>query len=297
MLFTVGLLAVILIGAYLTLQPRVEALPPTIPFHSEDWMSYVPSSAEFVAYVNYDACFEASGNYSLFGRDPLLEIYSPPFVVYPKSIEYEIAINLPASAGSKELSPTVNVVKIEPEELKSLEDALESATVVRRMTYGSYTIFDLLVRHKERETQLVSASLTVADGHILLAEGTGTKSLLTEILDTANHEPSQFFSQASARTALYAAGGTNNEYLALFIATFPTQVQGASIAMKTVRTTSNSVTSQIAFSFGSQDKAKNQYQAVKSLYTGGSDYWILDDYVVVTFHYDMSKLGEQIRGL
>lgn len=147
MLATIALLAVILIGSYLTVQPRVEALPPTIPFHREDWMIYVPSSAQFVAYVDYPMCFDASGNYSLFGTNPLIEIYSPPFLVYPKSIQYELAVNMPAQ-GSQEESPTATVLKIESQELKSLEEALQSSATLRRTTYGSYTIFDLLVRHR-----------------------------------------------------------------------------------------------------------------------------------------------------
>jgi hypothetical protein len=298
MLVTIGLLAVISIGAYLAVQPRVDSLPPTVPFRLASWMKYVPISAQFVSYVDYSTCFEASGNYSLFGTDPLLEIYSPPFVVYPKSIEYEVAINLPAPAGSGEqVSPTVIVAKIDPQEFADLEQALRLATSLRRTTYGSYALYDLLIRHRERPTQLAAASLVITDEHIVLAEGTGTRTLLTEVLDAVDYESKQFFSQTSARTALFAAGGADGGYVALFSATFTTQIEGASMLMKTVKVRSDSVTSQISFSLDSQDKAKSQYQTVKNLYTGGSDYWILGNYVVATFHYDISKLGEQVRGL
>jgi hypothetical protein len=259
-------------------------------------MAFVPSSAEFVAYVNYRACIETSGNQSLFGVGPLLEIYSPTYLIYPKSIEYEVAITLP-SQGSKEVSPTVSVLKIESQELRSFEEALQSSTKLRTTTHGGYTIYDLLVRHKERQTQLVSATLTIAHEDIVFAEGAGTMTLVTHVLDAADNPPSQLFSSEPARTALYASGGAGGDYLAFFAAAFPTQIEGASILTKTVSDASGSVASQIAISFDSQDKARSQYQAVKNLYTGGRDYWILGQFVVVKFSYQLSELDRQIRGL
>jgi hypothetical protein len=118
-----------------------------------------------------------------------------------------------------------------------------------------------------------------------------------KVLDTYDYETGQFFSQPSARTALYAAGGADGHHLALFVAAFPTQIEGASIAIKTVRIDSESFTSQFAFSFNSTDQARAHYDSVKRLYTGGKDYWLLGPFVVATFEYDLSKLADQIRGL
>jgi len=92
-------------------------------------------------------------------------------------------------------------------------------------------------------------------------------------------------------------GEADNDYLGLLVATFPTQVERAKTAMKTVRTASQTVTSQIAFSFDSQDQARIRYGSVKELYTGGKDYWILGPFDVVTFEHDISRLGDQVRGL
>ncbi|MGB9022604.1 MAG: hypothetical protein WCC94_04120 [Candidatus Bathyarchaeia archaeon] len=297
MLATVALLAaVIWVGPYLSLQPRVEVLPDIIPFSQEGWMSFVPDSAEFVAYVNYRQAFEATGNYSLFGTGPLVEIYAPAFAIDPASVEYEVSISL-AGESSKEGSSTIAVLRIESQELKSLDHALQSSAQVRRTEYNGHTIFSLLVRRRELETQLVLGSLAIEGEHLVLYQGPSNIDALKKILDTAGHEPSQFFSQQSARTALYASGGTNGQCLALFIATFPTQIEGAKVAMKTVRTASQTVTSQIAFSFDSQDQARTQYGNVKRLYTGGKDYWIVGPFDVVAFEYDISKLGDQVRGL
>jgi hypothetical protein len=296
MLITMALLSIILAASYSALQPRVETLPATVPFRYENWMAFVPSSAEFVAYVNYRACIETSGNQSLFGVDPLLEIYLPTFLIFPQSIEYEIAISLP-SEGSKEVSPTVSVLKIDSQELRNFQEALQSSTKLRRTNHGAYTIYDLLIRHKERQTQLVSAILTIAHEDIVFAEGAGTMTLMAQVLEAADNPPSQLFSSETARTALYASGGAGGDYLAFFAATFPTQIEGATILTKTVRGAPGTVASQLAISFDSQDKARSQYQAVKNLYTGGRDYWILGQFVVVKFSYQMSELDQQIRGL
>jgi len=295
MLITITLLSVIVVASYVALQPRVETLPATVPFRAEGWMAFVPTSAQFVAYVNYRACIETSGNQSLFGTDPLLEIYLPAFALYPKSIEYELAINLPGE-GSKEGLPTVIVLKIDSQELEGLQEALRSAKYLRTTTQGAYTIFDLLVRHKERQTKLALTALTIAHEHIVLAEGTGIMNSMIQILDTVDHEPRQLFSLESTRAALYASGGSGS-YLAFFAATFPTQIQAASMVMKTVKGTSDSATSRIAFAFQTEDKARSQYQAVKNLYSGGSDYWVLGEFVVVKFNHQMSELSQQIRGL
>ncbi len=295
MLITFTLLSVIVVASYVALQPRVETLPTTVPFRNQSWMVFVPSSVQFVAYVEYHACIEASGNQSLFGADPLFETYSPPLVIYPNSIEYELALTLP-SKDSQEALPTVSVLKIDSLELQDFKESLQSSTTLRRTSHNSYTIFDVLIRHRERQTQLVSATLAIAHEHIVFAEGTGSTNYLIQILDTTDYSPSQLFSSESARTALYASGG-NDDYLAFFVAAFPTQIEGASAAMKTVSSTSGSVAAQIALSFDSEDKARSQYQAVKNLYSGGKDYWILSQFVVVEFSYQMPELSQQIRGL
>jgi hypothetical protein len=296
MLATFGLLLVILIGSYVALQPRVADLPATIPFQHGDWMTFVPSSAQFVGYVNYRGCMEATGNYSLFGTDPLLEIYYPPYALYATSIEYEVSVNLP-SQGSKETSPTVSIVKINSQELEDLENALQSSTYLRKIRHGDTALFDLLIRHKERNPQLVPASLAIAHERIIFAEGTGAANSVGLILDTIGYESRQLFSLESSRAVAYASGGSSGDYLALFVATFPTQIEGANIMMKTVRSASNLVTTQIALSFDTQNKAKSQYQAVKNLYSGGSDYSVLGPFVVARFNREISTLRNEIRGL
>jgi hypothetical protein len=296
MLATIGLLLVILIGSYVALQPRVEDLPVTVPFRHEDWMMFVPSSAQFVAYVNYRSCMEATGNYSLFGDDPLLEIYSPSYALYATSIEYEVSVNLP-SQGSKETSPTASVIKIGSQELKDLEKALQSSTILHKTNHGDTIIFDLLTRHKERNPQLASASLAITNERIVFAEGTGTANTIGLILDTVGYESRQLFSLESSRTAVYASGGSSGDYLALSVATFPTQIEGANMMMKTVKSASSSVTTQIALSFDSQEKAKGEYGAVRNLYSGGSAYWVLGPFVVAKFNHEISTLRDEIRGL
>ena len=211
-------------------------------------------------------------------------------------MEYELAINL-GDQGSKERSSTASVVKAELNELRSLDDALTSSPSLQRTAHGQHVIFNLLIHRKELEPPLVSASLAIANGHLLLAQGSGSTNSITQILGTADYGQHQLFSQSSVRTALYASGGAENQYLALFVATFPTQIEGARTAMKTVSSTSGTVFSRIAFSFDSQDQARAQYESVRRLYTDGTDCWILGPFVVVTFQHDIRMLGDQIRGL
>jgi hypothetical protein len=295
MVGTIGLLVVILVGSYVALQPRVEDLPATVPFQHEGWMVFIPSSAQFVAYVNYRGCMEATGNYSLFGNDPLLDMYLPSYALYATFIEYEVTVNLPGQ--TKEGSPTVSIVKIDSQELNDLQKALESSTSLRRTHHGDAVIIDVLIRHKELSPPLVSASLAIAHGSIVFAEGTGSTSSVSLILDTADYTSRQLFSLESARTALYASGGSSGDYLAFFMATFPTQIEGANTMMKTVKSASSSVTTQIALSFDNQGKAEGQYRAVRNLYSGGSDYWILGQFVVAKFSHEISSLRDEIRGL
>jgi hypothetical protein len=297
MLATVALLTgAVWLGSYFSVQPRIEALPSTILFSQQEWMSYIPESAQFVAYVNYQAAFEATGNHSLFGTDPLLEVYSPPFTIYPNSVEYEVGINL-AAPGTTQGMRAVSVIKVVLSEARSLETALISTPGLHRTEHESHEIFSLLIRRKELQVPLVSASITINGQHVLLAQGAASAASVIQVLDAADHSQKQLFSQSSARTALYASSGGNDRYLALFIAAFPTQVEGANIVMKTVRTDPGSFTSRFAFSFNSTDQARAHYDSVKGLYTGAKDYWLLGPFVVATFEYDISKLGDQVRGL
>lgn len=297
MLATVALLAgIIWAGSYFVLQPKIEALPATIPFSEQAWMRFVPETAEFVSYVDYTEAFEASGNYTLFGTGPSVEIYDPATAIFPHSIEYELTITL-AGQTPNEAVPTVTVLKVDSSELGRLAEALENSTRIRRTAHGDHTVYTLLIRHRELATQLVTANIVVAHDHFVMSQGAGSMIPLTKVLDTSDHQLSEFFSQQAARTALYASGGADDKYVALFIATFPTQIEGAKIAVKTVKTPSETVSSQIAFSFNSEDDAKAQYGNVKKLYVGGKDYWILGPFVVVSNEYDMTKLLDQMRGL
>jgi hypothetical protein len=259
-------------------------------------MKFVPDTAEFVSYVDYAAAFDATANYTLFGTGPSVEIYDPATAISSHSIEYELSISL-AGQSPKETVPTVTVLKIGSSELNSLAEALGNSTKIRKMMHGDHTIYSLLIRRRELVTQLVTANVVIAHDHFLLSQGTGSMIPLTQVLDTLDYGANEFFLQQAARTALYASGGADSNYVALFIATFPTQIEGAKIAMKTVKTASETVTSQIAFSFNNEDDARNQYNNVKRLYSGGKDYWILGPFVVVSFDYEISKLSEQVRGL
>ena len=297
MLATVALLCgAIWLGPYFVLQPRVETLQSKVPFSQQEWMSYIPESAQFVAYVNYQAAFEATGNRSFFGTDPLLEVYSPPFTIYSNSVEYELGINL-AGPGATQGVPAVSVIKVVLSEAKSLETTLISTPGLHRTEHESHEIFSLLIRRKELQVPLVSASITIDGQHVLLAQGAASAASVIQVLDAADHSQKQLFSKSSAQTALYASSGGDDRYLALFIATFPTQVEGSNIAMKTVTTDSEGFTSRFAFSFNSTDQARAHYDSIKRLYNGGKDYWLLGPFVVATFEYDLSKLADQIRGL
>lgn len=297
MLATVALLCgAIWLGPYFALQPRVQTLPSKVPFSQQEWMSYIPESAQFVAYVNYQAAFEATGNRSFFGTDPLLEVYSPPFTIYSNSVEYELGINL-AGPGATQGVPAVSVIKIGLDEARNLETALNSDPGLHRSEHESHEIFSLLIRRKELQVPLVSASIAIDGQHVLLAQGAASAASVIQVLDAADDSQKQLFSKSSAQTALYASSGGDNRYLALFIATFPTQVEGSSIAMKTVATDSEGFTSRFAFSFNSTDQARTHYDSIRRLYNGGKDYWLLGPFVVATFEYDLSKLADQIRGL
>jgi hypothetical protein len=259
-------------------------------------MIFVPDSAEFVSYVEYRAVFEATGNYSLFGIDPVVEIYSPPHIVMPDSVEYELTVTLRGQT-SEESVPTVNVLRIDLDELRRLGDALANSSVARKTTHGDHTIYTLLVRRRELKTPLVLANVVIAHDHVLMTQGVASLAPLVETLDTADHGQNQFFSQPSARSALYASGGADGGYAALFVATFPTQIEGAKMEMKTIKAASEDVTSQIALSFDSQEQARSKYSDVKQLYTGGKDYWIEGPFVVAVFQYDITRLADQVRGL
>ncbi len=290
------LVGVMFVWSYAVFQPRVETLPTTIPFSQQAWMRFVPDTAEFVSYVNYHGAYDATGNYNLFGTEPAVEIYNPSFRIVPTSIEYEVVITLPEE-NPNEAVPTLTLLKADQAELGRLEIALANSTKLRVTTHGDHAVFSVLFRRPELQVPLVTGNVAIVYGHILFGVGPRSIIPLTRVLDTADHKLRDLFSEERTRTAFYASGGSGNDYLALMVATFPTQIEGAKIAVKTVRTVSETVTSQIAFSFNSEDEARTQYANVKKLYTGGRDYWILGPFVVASFDYDMTELFDQVRGL
>jgi hypothetical protein len=253
-------------------------------------MQFVPGQVQYVSYVNYALVFSLSGNSSALGLHALFQIPQLNFTTYPYDVQSEVDIQLPSPG----FSGTVNIIQLGRTLTSILSDRLTNSTGSQVIPYDGYAIHSLLV--KEFGSQPTVSYLTIVNGW-MIASNDKTSGLqnVQQILDQVSSNAPDLFDNVTVKQALYAAGATQN-YVALFLGNFPTQLVGSSMVAKSVSYDGVHLIVTRAFQFSSLEAASTSLPQAQQVYSD-AQFKILSSWLIVTNQYPLSQLQTEISGI
>jgi len=293
---TLVTIAVIIGASYYQTLPTVEHIPDTFAFNFQEWMAYVPPNAEYVAYVNYGEAYSVSGNLSLLGESVLIKLPQLGFEIIPLDITYEVAIQLPEPT----YSGSALLLQVSAGKQASLTDGLQSANLTKispPRIYDGFSLYGLLMQEIGDNTPSLGY-LAVVNHHIILSEDKNTGLQNVEaILDQIRSARAGLFDNVTIRRSVYAAGVTDQSYIALFVGRFPTQLNDTEMATKSVIGNGGSIQVSRALLFPSSDVALDRLGDAHKVYKNAASYQVLDSWLVVTYGYPLTRIRPEITGI
>jgi hypothetical protein len=293
---TLAIISLIIGVSYYQTLPSVGHIPSDFTFVSQEWMPYVPSDAEYVGYVNYRVAYSVTGNSSLFGFRPLLEFPQLGFEIIPVDVVYEAAIQLP----EPRYSGSALLIQISASKQSLLTEELASANRTKIPvpdSYDGYAVYSLLTREVGDNTT-TPGYLALVNNHMLFSNDkkTGLQNVQV-ILDQVTAKQESLFDDQNIRRSVYATGVTDQNYVALFVGRFPTQLNDTEMATKSIIGNGDSIQVSRAFLFPSSDIALARWGQAHTLYRDASSYRILDSLLVVTYNYPLNRIQTEIVGI
>jgi hypothetical protein len=293
---TLLIIALIIGGAYYQTLPKVEHMPDTFVFTSQDWMAYVPSNIQYVGFVNYRAAYFLTGNSSLFGSKVLFEFPQIGFQVLPFDVSSEVDVELPQPP----YSGSVTVLQLTAAKESNLVQALASANptqIASPITYLGHTIYPLLMR-RIGDNSSTPGYMTIVNSRIIFSndKAASLRNVQAIVEQIVSDSPS-LFDNPTIRRAVYATGVTDQDYIGLFVGLFPTQMNDTKMVAKSVVWEGDSLTVSRAFLFPSSDIALVRLDQAHKLYRNADSYRILDPWLVVTYNYPLTRLEGELIGI
>jgi len=285
-----------IVGLYYQSLPKVEHIPASFTFNFQDWMTYVPSDAEYVSYVNYEQAYYVTNNSSLFGSDVLFELPQLGFKIVPNDITYELLIQLP----EPQYSGSATVLQLTTERQTELADDIASLNPARMPTpviYRGHTVYEFLMR-KFGDQYANLGYLTLLNQELILSNDK-SKALqnVKAIVDQASSQGNSLFDDANVRRGTYAAGVENQSYVGLYVGMFSTQLNDTKMVIKSVIGNGDSISVSRALLFPTSDTAMERLNQAHEVYKNAGSYRILDSWLVVTYDYPLGRMPSELIGI
>lgn len=295
---TLLIIAIIVAGSYYQTLPTVEHIPDNFTFIPQEWMSYTPSFAQYVDYVNYQQAYSFSHNISLFGSESVFQLPQIGVSIYPSDINYEVDMQL----QEPQYSGSATILQLESAKQASLTDALQtmnSTKTAHSTTYDGYTVYELLMqRFGDKEASL--GFMCSVNQHFLLSNDQKSAAAnVKAILDQISTKRLSLFDDTNVRRAVYATGVTDQSYVGLFVGMFPTQLNDTKMAVKTIvgNGESGSIEVSRALLFPTSDVALARLDQAHRVYKNAASYRILDSWLVIMYNYPESRLQAELTGI
>lgn len=296
--FAVTLAFLVVASLALTLfsGPTEMGLPQNHVVSLQDWMMFVPSGAIEVGMINTSSVFSAGLGVSQ-SQPMFLEIFQTGTKLLLGNVSYAVTYYLPPTSPSPNANSTeIEIFKLRPSVLSNLVSLLNATRTISRTEYRGLTIYNVFNRVPGVD-YLVPGKLAFYQGWALYTQRSPnpTGDLEAAIDVVLDHQPN-LFQDPAVRTTLFASAENREDYLAIFYLTFPTQVNGSETASKTVFKTDQGYVGVYAFSFSDANTAKSSFDQVKQAYSGGSEYYVMSNYVVGFFKWPAATASNEIQG-
>ena len=284
---------VIIVGAsYYSSLPKVEHIPDKFQFQLAPWMTFVPQTAEYVAYVDYQQAYSASGNSSIFGTLPIFQFYQLQLEIPPQSILYDLDVQLPQPSSNSVV--TVSVLKVRNDTMRILLNATAKANL-SKLEYDGYPVYTILMISQQK---LINAYMALAENVLILSidPNLGRAGVET-MLDQATTRAPSLFDNYDVRRGIYASGATDKPYIGLFVGTFSSQFNNTRMIIKSVIAEGNGIGVTRSVLFPTSDFAMSEFDHAHNVYRDADNYRILDQWLVISYNYGYDKLRGELTGI
>jgi len=294
---TLSLIVVLLGTSYYASLPKIEHLSNTIQFQSESWMDFVPRTAQYVGFVNYQEAYRVAENSMPFGTQAILQFYQLRLDITTQSIVFDLDIQLPSSVFNS-AAVTGSVIKLHDDASSILMGSLNRANLTS-ISYDGFLIYRCLVLNPSAQQKLIDAYATLVTGSTLVVstdERLGRYAVET-ILDQYSSKLPNFFDKPDVRRGVLAAGVVGHQYVALFVGAFASQISNSRMIIKSVIPMTQAISVIRSVEFDSAEVAMNQLAQARLIYRDAASYKILDQWVVISYNYSQDSLRGQLTGI
>ena len=259
-------------------------------------MTFVPQTAQYVAYVDYQEAYSASGNSSIFGMLPIFQFYQLQLEIPPQSILYDLDVQLLQSSPNSVV--TVSVVKLRNDTMRILLNAI-ARTNLAKSEYDGYPVYTLLmISAVSSQQKLINAYMAVAESVLILSIDpnlgrAGVETMLDQYTTTA---PS-LFDNYDVRRGIYASGATDTPYIGLFVGTFSSQFNNTRMIVKSVIAEGSRISVTRSVLFPTSDFAMSEFDHAHNVYRDADSYRVLDQWLVISYDYAYDKLRGELTGI
>ncbi|HVP23022.1 MAG TPA: hypothetical protein VMS77_03825 [Conexivisphaerales archaeon] len=286
-----ALFSVLLFGASFALPfltgLRTEHIPSGASIAVQPWMSLVPAEAETATFANISNALASGLNAS--SDVPLLHVYQTGQALTFANITYLLNYNV-ANSNPNQNDTGVVIIKTTQQAYDDLHSALNASSIVGRVNYRTYTIYFVLNNDSLSKT-LLTGRICFLNGLIFYSQSDlNPTSELEAGMDAALDQQTSLFQNRTVQLSVFAVAGSGANYLALNYQGFEGEIKGSDFAAKAVTGSGQSFQAVYAFGFNSTSSASSRAKEVTTVYQGGSDYYLLDNYVV-------AKMGIDVAGL
>lgn len=290
------IIIIVIALSYFQSLPTVGHIPATFEFKLQQWMPYVPRETEYVAYVNYEQAFSITHNSSLFGGNDLFELPSLGFRILPMDITYEVVIQLP----EPQFSGSTTLLRLTSNKEAELANDLGFANITKVRApfgYDGYQVHVLLMR-KFGDQESTIGFMAIVNQHIIFSNDktTGLQNVETTLNQISSNATS-LFDDLTVRTAVYATGVTDQNYAALFVGKFPTQLNDTRMAVKSIIGNGNAIVVSRALLFPTSEIVLERFSQAHQIYRDATSYRILDSWLVVQYDYPLSRMQSELIGI
>ena len=295
-LTTFALLTIIVGASYYYSLPKVEHIPDKFQFQAASWMTFVPQTAQYVAYVDYQQAYSASGNATIFGRSPIFQFYQLQLEIPPQSILYDLDVQLPEPSSNSAV--TVSVIKLRNDTMRILISAI-AKTNLAKSEYDGYPVYTILmINVASSQQKLINAIVAVAEGLLILSidPNLGRAGVET-ILDQYTTNGPSLFDNYDVRRGIYASGATDKTYIGLFVGTFSSQFNNTRMIVKSVIAEGNGISVTRSVLFPTSDFAMDEFDHAHNVYRDAESYRVLDQWLVISYNYNYDKLRGELTGI
>jgi hypothetical protein len=259
-------------------------------------MSFVPQTAQYIAFIDYSWAYAVSGNALLFGARAFLRFYQFQLDIMPQSILYALDIQLPPSSFN--LMPvTSSVIKLHNDTMSAFLDGLAKSKLSMTI-YDGYPVYTLLMIDPSPQQKLISAYVAIVHSSLVIStDPSYGKYSVETILDQYTSNAHNLFDRQDVRRGLYASGVADKPSLGLFVGNFASQFNNTHMIVKSVMPNARSIHVTRSILFSSSDLALSEFGRAHRVYDNANSYNILDQWLIITYDYGFDRLRGELSGI